>query len=247
MVKPLLLVALVILLPAPLHAQISAPAMLQPALNLGPAISYRDHVNAQESARKRRLTETPATSGAGGATPTAVSASTRYQPDQARRRANLAEFVAKTRAKDPASADGLAQIFAEGDFIERIKPLVGTVGLDVTNVADAYAFYWVVAWNASRGENPTPNRRTMDAVRGQATDLLLTAPAFLSADQAARQKMAEALWVQAVVLDQAVDHSRGKPELMKGIAGAARQGAQAISLDLSTMTLADDGFRPVEH
>lgn len=247
MVKTRLFATLVMLLPASLHAQISAPAMLQPSLYLGPTISYRDHLNAQEEARKRRLAATPTTSAASAGAPAAASSQTRYQPDQARRRANLAEFVAKTRVKDPASADALAQLFAEGDFIERIKPLVGTVGLDVTNVADAYAFYWVVAWNATKGANPTPSRRTMDAVRGQATDLLLTAPAFLSADQAARQNMAEALWVQGVVLDQAVDHSRGKPELMKGIAGAARQGAQAISLDLNTMTLTDDGFKPVER
>lgn len=240
MLKTILPAMLIAFVPGVAHAQISAPTMLQPMLYLGPAKSYQDHVNAQNAARDRRA-GTPDAPIAKPADP----AATRYRPDPARRRDNLAQFVARTRKADPASADALAQLFAEQDFIERIKPLVGTVGLDVTSVADAYAFYWVVAWNASKGENPTPSRRTMDAVKRQAAELILAAPAFQTANEAARQNMAEALWVQGMVLDQAIDHAKKQPAILKGIVRAAHEGARAISLDLDTMTLSEDGFKPI--
>jgi hypothetical protein len=43
-------------------------------------------------------------------------------------------------------------LFASSDIIGAIGQAMATIGLKTNNVADAYAVYWVAAWQASRGD-----------------------------------------------------------------------------------------------
>ncbi|WP_458094400.1 DUF6683 family protein [Roseomonas sp. WA12] len=193
-------------------------------------LALRQHI--QRDAR-------PAPGANPGASP--VSANLRYTPDAARRRANLAQFVARSRSADPAGAERLAQLFASGVIIERIGAAIAPLGLRLDDLADAYALWWVAAWQATQGTNPTPSRATMQAVRAQVMRAMATTPSLANADNAGRQALAEALLIQTMLLDGMVEQAR-RPEERRAIATAAAQGAAGMGLDLSRMRLTETGF-----
>ncbi|WP_343698327.1 hypothetical protein [Caulobacter sp.] len=151
-VKPILLACLVALAPVAAQAQYQ---MLSPMLYYGPVKSYQDHANAQEAGRERRA-----------AAPVEAGSLT-YRPDLERRRANLAQFVAKSRKADPAAAASLEALFAQGDIIEMTGQALSPYGLRVDNPADAYTIWWTTAWQATRGSNDDVSPATVKAVRAR--------------------------------------------------------------------------------
>lgn len=217
-----------LLLAAPAAAQYQ---MVSPMLYHGPAISLRDHVNSQNAA-----TPTPTPDQA------ARPATLTYRPDPARRRDNLARFVAQVRPFDPQGADNLAQLFARGDFLASLQADLTPMGLSVDNVADAYTTYWISAWQASRGETGNPPKAQVAAVQAQTAKALSATPAFARASNADKQDMAESLWLQLVVLESAVNGAKNNPEQLRSVGQAAAQGARGMGLDVTRMTLTDQGF-----
>jgi hypothetical protein len=179
-----------------------------------------------------------------GAAQAQAAPSLRYTPSIERRRANLAAFVAKSRAADPAGAESLAQLFASGDIIARIGEALAPQGLRIDDLADAYAVWWITAWQASQGNNDTPSRATTDAVRAQAARAIAGTAGFAAAGDAQRQEMAEALLIQAMLLDAAVEQSKSQPAQLQAVGAAAAQGAKGMGLDLSRMRLTEAGFVP---
>lgn len=243
MFKTVLCALLIGLIPGVAHAQ-----MFQPSLSLGPQISFQAHAATSGAQAPRRgagpPSPAPAARSRSPETP-AEAIVTTYRPDQARRRANLAQFVARTRSVDPAGADNLATIFAQGDIIEGIGKAGAPLGLRITDVADAYATYWINAYNAFQHRNPTPSRRLIAAVQAQAARSLGASAAFRGANDAVRQEMAEAMWIQAALLDVAVEQSKSDPAQMKAVGQAAAQGARSMGLDFTRMKLTEEGFVPL--
>ncbi|WP_404339008.1 DUF6683 family protein [Sphingomonas sp. MMS12-HWE2-04] len=211
--------------------------MVSPMLYNGPQISFRDHVNKSGPvpAAPRRSADT-----------TADAATLRYRPDPARRRKNLAQFVAKVHAVDAQGATNLSELFARGDVLEQMQTELRPFGLRIDDVADAYATYWISAYQASRGDSSTPGKALVGAVRRQAGAALAATSAFARADDAAKQEMAEALWVQAALLNSAMNGSKGNQEQRGLVAKAATQGARGMGLDLVSMTLTEKGFVPFD-
>ena len=163
----------------------------------------------------------------------------------ARRAENMARFVAKTRAVDPGNAQDLERLFASGDIFEKLAAPMAGLGLRVDDLADAYALWWISAWNATQGRNDDPSRAMCAAVRGQAARALRASPAIAGASDAAKQEFAETLLVQMLFIDVAVEQSKGKSEQLRELASAVRQGARGMALDLSSMKLTEAGFVPV--
>lgn len=174
-------------------------------------------------------------------------AALRYSPSKARRTANLARFVEKTRKADPAGAKDLATLFASGDFIEKVARAIAPYDLHVDNVADAYTIWWINAWQATRGRNDTPGPVVKDAVRVQAARALTASPEFAGSGDAAKQELAESLLVQAALIDTAVEQAKGDRRRLDAVGAAVAQGAQGMGLDLSTMELTDQGFVPAQR
>ena len=133
------IIAIALLLPGAAQAQ-----MISPMLYNGPQISLQAHAN-----QSRQTPDAPEAKQAPAVDPAAL----RYKPDLARRKANLAQFVAKTKAADPAGAEQLAQLFASTDVIESIKTAIAPHGLRIDDLSDAYSTYWIAAWQATRGSN----------------------------------------------------------------------------------------------
>jgi hypothetical protein len=165
-----------------------------------------------------------------------------YSTSAERRRANLASFVAKTRAGNPASADQMERLFASTDVIEQIGAAVSPYGYSVTDVGDAYACWWMMAWEGAQGSNRTPPPHEMKAVQSQAHRALAADPNIARASDARKQVMAEALWIQAAMIDSMVDLAKEQPELMPKLRQAIRKGAKASGVDLDAMQLTPTGF-----
>lgn len=179
--------------------------------------------------------------------PTPSMVSTLYTPSKARRAANLQQFVARTRTVDPAGADALAKVFAEGDFIERIGAVVAPQGLRTDDLADAYAVYWINAWMAAQGRTDETSPATIVAVRDQAKRALVGAPMLTGANDAMKQQLAESLWVQAAMIETTVQQAKDQPALMAEVGRYVTRGARGMGLDLAAMTLTERGFEPVRR
>lgn len=177
--------------------------------------------------------------------PPADAATLRYAPSKARRATNLAGFVQQTRVVDPGGAAELQKVFAEGDFIERIGALIAPEGLHIDNVADAYALWWITAWQAAHGNNDTPSRAVLGAVRQQAATAVVATGEIARASDAQKQELAEALWVQTALMEVAVEQAKRDPARLRQIGGAVRQGAAGMGLDLDRIDLTPRGFVPL--
>lgn len=165
-----------------------------------------------------------------------------FAPSMAQRRKSLAQFVAKSRRRDPQGAAQVEKMFASGDVIDRINRQIEAYGFRADNVADAYAAWWLNAWLASRGRTDDPSRRQIDAVRAQAAQAMATLPQMANASNALKQEVAEAYLVQTALIGSHLEQARGNPEQLRRVSAAVSQGARASGLDLGAMELTENGF-----
>lgn len=171
----------------------------------------------------------------------AVNADFSFSSDRGRTQQNLQAFVIRT-PNAQAKAELQTLIAAQPDIIELIWGAIGPYGLDSHDVADAYTVWWINAWLASQMRDEDVDRGTVQAVRAQARAALAGAADFSQTGDAERQIYAEALLLQATILDAAVSQAANDPATLRAIASAASQGAINTGIDLSTMTLTPDGF-----
>ncbi|SMF60056.1 hypothetical protein SAMN02982989_1015 [Xaviernesmea oryzae] len=178
------------------------------------------------------------------ATPPTAPADLRYTPSHERRIANFANFVAKSRLSDRQGADNLAKLFASQDVVEGMKAPLDAVGLRIDDVADAYAAWWINAWQASHGRDEDVSRTMAIAVRNQVVEAMASSGMMRSASDAAKQEMAESLLIQAALIAAAMEQSKGNAALTRAIAAVASQGARGMNVDLTAMDLTEHGFVP---
>ena len=169
-----------------------------------------------------------------------------YTPAPERTRANLASFVDRTRATDPAGAAQMEQQFASTDVIGAIGTMMLDSGLHKDSIADAYTVWAINAWGAAHGDMTQTPPATAIAVSRQVAMAFLQTPELVDADDAAKQEMAETLLIQAALIAAAQEAAAHDPALMKQVADAVRQGAAASGLDLDAITLTEAGFAPAE-
>ncbi|AWK85897.1 DUF6683 family protein [Azospirillum thermophilum] len=220
-------------------AGVAQAQMISPMLYEGPRILLQDHADpARPDDRAPGARNRPGTAAPAAVDPAAL----RYTPSKARRTANLKQFVAKTRAADPAGAADLERMFAEGDVIERIGTALAPYGLRIDDLADAYTVYWINAWQATRGTNAETSRATNAAVRAQAAQALAATPGLLRAADATKQELAESLLVQAALIDAAVTQARGDAARLRAVGAAVAEGARSMGLDLGAVELTEQGF-----
>lgn len=169
-----------------------------------------------------------------------------FAASAARTKANLAQFVAKSRQQNPAAAADLQRTFAAMDIVGEAGKGMRALGLDPHNVADAYALWWILAWSAANQVESPSDAPTYEAVQAQARAAFTATPGLAGRSDADKQQFAEAMIVQAMILDSANDEVRGDPAQMRTLADHAKHGAKEMGLDLATMVLTSDGFRPRE-
>lgn len=170
-----------------------------------------------------------------------------YVPSLARRKQNLAQFVASSRAQNPAGAGKMEQMFATTDIIAAIGKTMTSVGFRSDNLADAYAVYWSSAWLASASVSVKLTREQFAKIKAQAETAFVATPNIIGASDEKKQQFAEALLVQAVLISGSVESAKGNATQLKAVAAAVREGAKAAGLDLDAMILTDEGFIPAQN
>jgi hypothetical protein len=178
----------------------------------------------------------------------APASSLSFITSPSRRKTNLAKFVSKTRPVNPDGAMKMEQLFASTDIIASIGQGIAPKGLRIDNVADAYAVYWITAWEAAHGivGNDT-SRVQAQGVKAQVSRALLATPDFTSASPAQKQEFAEALLVQSALISASMEQMAGDPAQKRAIATAVRKGAWAMGLDLDAMTLTENSLVPAKR
>jgi hypothetical protein len=177
-------------------------------------------------------------------TPKAALTSLLFTPSLATRQRNMASFISKSRAQSAEGGAELEQLLTSTDIFGVLGNAMRPYGLRIDNVADAYAVYWIAAWEASRGITTSTETRTrMQSVKQQAANSLLTTREFVNATPAQKQEMAEAMLIQAYMIAGFINGAKSNPQLMRQLSASVSQGAKAMGLDLSTMTLTEQGFK----
>ncbi len=118
------------------------------------------------------------------------------------------------------------------------------VGLRVNNVADAYTVWWIAAWEAVNQTDAGSSSAMYTAVKNQAAQAILKSGKISGMSAATKQEMAESLLVQAFLIQQAQQSARGDANQGTSVARAVNEGAKRTGLDLTKMTLTEDGFVP---
>ena len=174
------------------------------------------------------------------------SAQLDFTPSMQRRRTNYAGFVERSRRVDPAGADSLAETL-RNDPVAMMQPELAKVGLRIDNVADAYAVYWVEAWQAVHGVTGASSRATAQAVREQAAKAIGSTPVFATATPAQKQELAESYLVQALLVGAAKEQASGDRARLRQVSAAVEKGARAAGFDLRAVTLTEEGFVPAKR
>ena len=182
--------------------------------------------------------------GPAAAPPASPSAKLTYSPSAERRRANLAHFASVTRQGNPESAAAMDAVFGHTDIIQEFGAALSPYGYSVANVGDAYAAWWMLAWKAANGDTTDPTPGQFSAVQAQAHNALAATPQIAGANDAQKQKFAEALLMQAAMAEALNGMAKDQPELMPQLQQSIRQGALAAGLDLDAMRLTENGFVP---
>lgn len=166
----------------------------------------------------------------------------RYRISNQRRTANIDRFISVWAKSDPTTAARAKPLLVSA--LPQIGQIMQTAGLQPNNVADAYAIWWVAAWEAVNNRDVGTATKLYQSVSGQAASALLSTPAFAATTDAQKQEMAEALLIQAALIDAHIDDAAGSSTKQAALAKAVNQGAKRMGLDLTKMTLTPDGFIP---
>lgn len=228
-----------IILAALLGVGTAAHAFVPPTITIAPPFAM---AKLQRELLERRAEERgPRLQGEQGA-PAVAPTMFSFTPNRSRTQANLRNFVART--PHPAARAELEQmVAAQPGLMDEIAASTRAYGFDPHNVADAYALWWINAWDASEKRDSKPDAATVAAVKQQVYAAFAAMPDFAATSDAKRQEFAEALLLQAALLGSAFEQNKNNPEILEMLAIAARKGAKAsYGIDLQTMTLTRNGF-----
>lgn len=191
----------------------------------------RGQMNQQEEARSP-------TSAAPGASP----ASLVFKPSAERRAANFERLLERGRGADPAAIQQLRAALSDPTLFPRLQRELDRYDLRADNMADAYAIWWISAWQAARLDSSDPRPQAVRAVKAQAENAFLANPVLLNAGDAQKQELAETLLVQAMIMSAGVEQVKKDPSQAGALGHMVRRMARGFGLDLDAMTLTDAGF-----
>jgi hypothetical protein len=173
------------------------------------------------------------------------NASFTYIPSKSIRSKNIANFVAKMRAADPANGDNIETTYGSVDVIESFGGAIAPFGLRVDNAADTFAVWWIYAWQTANNDTRNIDAKTYKSVSAQAARSFAGDPQFTNMTDANKQEFSESLLFQTIITSAAKNRYGSDPVNAKTLADAVKISAKKSGLDLDAVTLTEDGFVPV--
>ncbi len=199
---------------------------------------------AQQEARNAGKAPAAPAAASAPSTPAADPAKLRFTPTAEARAANFRRLVDQRRAgADAATLRQFETLLADPAFMREVEGELRKRGLRADSMADAFAIWWIQAWQTVHGQTDDPSPAAIRAVQAQAQRAMLTLPGLLDAPDAGKQAFAEGLLVQAVLMGTALEQVKGDPTQVRRLAASVRTAARAqAGLDLTAMALTDAGF-----
>lgn len=165
-----------------------------------------------------------------------------FTPSPQRRAANLNAMIGRWQASNPAAANDFRQAMRQTDLFKDMATELQKYGLRVDNVADAYAVYWISAWEAVNGVYTEGSKKQAQSVKVQVARAMLASGALNKATDAQKQQLAEELLIQAVLISAANETVQGDLDGQIALAEGVDANARQLGLDLTRMRLTEDGF-----
>lgn len=219
--------------PAPLSAQMFGTIAGQTSMNN--VIMANVNQRGQRSAHNddQRKSGTPQT-------PRINAADFSYSPSKKLRDKIVSELAISLSKTDPQAGAQLNALHAQIDVISSIDQRMRSVGLRADNVADAYTVWWIAAWEAVHNRDVGSSRQLFNSVKNQVEGAIGNTALFSHMNNAQKQAFYESLLLQAFMIDSA----KQDPSMQAELSEAVNQGAKQMGIDLTTMTLTEDGFVP---
>ncbi len=217
----------------PVSAQMFGTIAGQTAMNnvIMANVNQRGQRNAHNEDKRKSTTPQ---------TPQMDAADFSYSPSKRLRDKNIKDLAASLSKTDPQAGEKLNALHAQSDVISSIDQRMRTVGLRADNVADAYTIWWISAWEAVNNQDMGSSRQLFRSVKNQIEGAIGNTALFSNMSNAQKQVFSESLLLQAFMIDSA----KQDPSMQAQLPQAVNQGAKRMGLDLTKMTLTNDGFVP---
>lgn len=184
----------------------------------------------------------------GASTPPAASAPTtdmRFRRDPAVTREVQAELVRTVSRTAPEAGREMAALFEGADPIAAASPFFRGYSLDTANVVDAVTIYYLAMWGVA---NDQEARMTRDQARGARAHVarVVAFDAMGLTTPAARQRFAETLVYQGLLMDAAIERAQidNDPALRRTLSDAAHRQMTSLGLDMRRLAITGEGFVP---
>jgi hypothetical protein len=166
-----------------------------------------------------------------------------YRPSLMLRESNVDRLITNYSRTEPDAAGVVRELTADLDLIAVIGDSIKPSGARFDNVADAYAVWWITAWNAAAGRNPElPSAQTVQAVSKQAGAALLAIPGYSKLKDAEKQNMAEALLFQMFMISSIAPLAEKYPSKHPRFRKNLIAEGLAMGLDFKRLELTSTGF-----
>lgn len=178
------------------------------------------------------------------ANPAAVLARTAFQPSAAVRQQAYARAVAVIGRASPEDGARLRTALSSGQIRTAAARYLGNYGMSPNNLVDTTALYLASAWFAAHANGGDPTPAQMKGLRRQVALTYSTMPRVLAASSAAKQELAEANIIQAVIAGALANQAAADPKIRgtvrTSVSGAVRE---TYGLDLTRLNLTAQGLR----
>jgi hypothetical protein len=173
--------------------------------------------------------------------PATAPQSMSFIPNQSQRKRNIAAYVSSVAKIAPDYAPKLAAEFGDGAVFAQYAQVMDSVGLDANDVGDHLAVWWITAWEASVARPVEIPPAAYVKVKAQVARLL-SEKALTAMTNAEKQRYADSLAIQTMVLANQIEQAKNNPNLAQQLAAGIKAGAKKIGFDLGGMTLTENGF-----
>lgn len=169
----------------------------------------------------------------------------RFSPDPRQRVEGVSQLIAAIRRNDPQTAAQLEALQGQPGIFPMLDAALAPYGMHTNDLGDAYAFWWLAVWGVYAGDTEETSVAQAQAVVRQSRKAMLATPDLADLPAAQKQRMADQLLLQGVLLEGALETIRANPSMKPQLSAAAAQQARQMGVDLSAMRLTANGFEPV--
>lgn len=177
--------------------------------------------------------------------PSLAASQLTFRRDPAVARGVQADLVQRVSKADAAAGAALSQDLARQDPIAVATPGFRRFGLDTGNVVDATTIYFMGMWGVANNVQAPMSPAMARGARAHIARTVNFAGMGLNTP-AARQRYADSLVYQALLMDTAMDRAQTSKNLaqQRALANAAHGQMVRLGLDMRKLTITEAGFVP---